>query len=361
MKNEREAANRSNILIIDDVSANLMILSEMIKELGYVPRPVLSVKAAQAAIEKKIPDLILLDVSMPEITGFEYCAMLKANVKTREIPIIFISALDTVDDKVKGFKLGAVDYMAKPFEKEELSVRLSTHLKIAQLQRDMESYNRRLHKMVSDQVQLVAEEQKNLLLAMATLVKAKEDVYGNHLDMVRKNSRLLAISLQLSPKFEKDISTAFVDAIELAAGLHDIGYLKVSDEIQLKPTALSETEWAEIENHPKIGANILEEIYENCAHNDFMKMAIEIARYHHENWDGSGYPFGLKGEEIPLSARIVKIIDCFDVLNRERSYRKAYSLEDSLKIMERDTGKQFDPSIMEVFNKIRRQLLCEHQ
>ncbi|MBR1742382.1 MAG: response regulator [Lachnospiraceae bacterium] len=354
-------ANRPNILIVDDVSANLVLLSEMIKELGYMPRPVISVKAAQNAIEKKLPDLILLDITMPDISGFEYCAMLKSNVKTREIPIIFISALDSVDDKVKGFQLGAVDYIAKPFEKAELEVRLATHLKMSQMQHEMESYNRRLHKMVSDQIHLVAEEQKNLLQAISMLVAAKEDAYGDHLDTVSKNSRLLAISLQLSPKFDKIITTAFIDVIELASRLHDIGYLNVDDSIQAKTSELSEEEWEEIHKHPSGGAEILEQIYETCAHNDFMKMAVEIAKYHHENWDGSGYPYGLKGEEIPLSARIVKIIDCFDVLNRKRSYREAFSFEESLEIMQKDTGVQFDPSIMEIFNKVQKQLKCENR
>lgn len=354
-------ANRPNILIVDDVSANLVLLSEMIKELGYMPRPVISVKAAQNAIEKKLPDLILLDITMPDISGFEYCAMLKANVRTREIPIIFISALDSVNDKVKGFQLGAVDYIAKPFEKAELEVRLATHLKMSQMQHDMESYNRRLHKMVSDQIHLVAEEQKNLLLAMSMLIQLKEDAYGDHLNTVSKNSRLLAISLQLSPKFDKVITTAFIDVIELASRLHDVGYLEVDDTIQVKTGSLSDEEWSEIRRHPRRGAEILEQIYEQCAHNDFMKMAVEIAKYHHENWDGSGYPYGLKGEEIPLSARIVKIIDCFDVLNRKRSYREAYSFDKSLEIMKKDTGVQFDPSIMEIFNKVQKQLKCDNR
>lgn len=354
-------ANRPNILIVDDVSANLVLLSEMIKELGYMPRPVISVKAAQNAIEKKLPDLILLDITMPDISGFEYCAMLKSSVRTREIPIIFISALDSIEDKVKGFQLGAVDYIAKPFEKAELEVRLATHLKMSQMQREMESYNKRLHKMVSDQIHLVSEEQKNLIQAISMLIKTKEDAYGDHLDTVSKNSRLLAISLQLSPKFDKIITTAFIDVIELSSRLHDIGYLNVDDIIQAKPEPLSEDEWKEIRKHPGDGADILEQIYEKCAHNDFMKMAVEIAKYHHENWDGSGYPYGLQGEEIPLSARIVKIIDCFDVLNRKRSYREAYSFEESLEIMKRDTGIQFDPSIMEIFNKVQKQLKCDNR
>ena len=351
---------RPNILIVDDVSANLVFLAEMISELGYTPRPVSSVKNAQAAIKKKMPHLILLDVSMPDSTGFEYCAMLKADVKTREIPIIFISALDATEDKVKGFQLGAVDYISKPFEKEEVRVRISTHLKMHQLQQEMESYNGRLHKMINDQIHLVEEEQKNTLRAMASLAGKKEEPSGHHLEMVAENARLLSISLQFSPRFEKDITAAFIDEIEVASQLHDVGFLSVSDALQYKKTELSPEEYEEIKKHPEIGARHLEEIYGKCAKSNFMKMAIDIARYHHENWDGSGFPRRLRGEEIPLSARIFKVIDCYDTLNRERPYRRAFTMEESLEIMERDDGVQFDPSIMEIFRKVQKQLRCEN-
>lgn len=351
---------RPNILIVDDVPANLMILSEMIKDLGYIPRPVVSVKKAQEAVEKKMPNLILLDISMPDITGFEYCTMLKNDVKTRDIPVIFISALDATEDRVKGFRLGAVDYISKPFEKEEVNVRLATHLKIYRMQQELESYNRRLYKMVNDQIRLVAEEQKNILRALASMVEAKGDESGSHIQMIGTNCRLLAMSLQLSPKFDKQISASFVDEIELAAQLHDIGFIAISDSVRFKKDELTMDEWEALKNHAEIGATHLEEIYKQGSKNDFMKMAIDIARYHHENWDGSGYPRGLSGEEIPLAARIVKVVDCYDVLNRNRCYRSAYSLEESMAIMRQETGQQFDPAIMEVFEKVQKQLKCEN-
>lgn len=351
---------RPNILIVDDVPANLMILSEMIRDLGYMPRPVASVKKAQEAVEKRMPNLILLDISMPDITGFEYCTMLKNDVKTRDIPVIFISALDATEDRVKGFQLGAVDYISKPFEKEEVNVRLATHMKIYRMQQELESYNRRLYKMVNDQIRLVAEEQKNILRALANVVEAKGDESGSHIQMVGTNSRLLAMSLQFSPKFDKQITTSFIDEIELAAQLHDIGFIGISDKIRFKSDDLTTNEWAMLKEHAEIGASHLEEIYKQGSKNDFMKMAIDIARYHHENWDGSGYPCGLSGEEIPLAARIVKVIDCYDVLNRNRCYRSAYSLDESLAIMKKETGQQFDPSIMEIFEKVQKQLKCEN-
>lgn len=351
---------QANILIVDDVPANLVILSEMIKELGYLPRPVVSVKQAQSAIQKKLPNLILLDISMPDISGFEYCAMLKADAVTRDVPVIFISALQSMEDKVKGFKLGAVDYIAKPFEKEEVSVRLATHLKIYRMQQELEQYNHRLHKMVSDQMMLVAAEQRNVLQALAKLVESKGEEAGTHLQLVGTNSRLLAVSLQFSPKFDQEITSSFVEKIELASQLHDIGFVAVSDSVQRKKEPLTPEECEILKTHAEIGAKSLEEIYDRGSKNEFMKMAIDIARYHHECWDGSGYPHGLAGEEIPLAARIVKIIDAYDVLNRSRCYRPAYSLEESLEYMKKGIGKRFDPDIMEIFMKIQKQLKTEN-
>lgn len=198
-----------NILIVDDISTNLVILSEMIKQTGCIPRPVTSVRQAQTAIERKTPQLILLDISMPDTDGFEFCAMLKADIKTRDIPIIFISALDSVEDKIKGFKLGAVDYIAKPFEKEEVTLRLNTHLKIYKMQQEMESYNKKLHQVVNEQITRVNEEQKNVLAALAEILKMRANIYERGIDKVSANSRMLAISLQFSPKFDKEISSAF--------------------------------------------------------------------------------------------------------------------------------------------------------
>lgn len=347
---------KPNILIVDDVSANLVILSEMVKSAGYIPRPVISVKQALTAINQKAPQLILLDITMPEIDGFELCSMLKADAKTRDIPIIFISALDSVEDKVKGFKLGAVDYIAKPFEKEEVTLRLNTHLKIFKMQQELETYNKKLHKMVNSQIQKVADEQKNILYALASILETRYNDYEGHLDMIGANCRLFSMSLQFSPKFDKEITGSFIDSIEVASQLHDIGMFAIRDEIIFKESQLSAEEWEVIKTHSEKGAKCLEKIYKYSGNNELIGMAADIARYHHENWDGTGYPYGLKGEEIPLAARIMAIVDVYDALNHDRCYRKAYSNKESLEIMQSETGKRFDPDMMEIFNKIQKQM-----
>ncbi len=347
-----------NILIVDDITTNLVILAEMVKSTGCIPRPVKSVEQAKSAIEKKTPQLILLDITMPDIDGFEFCAILKADVRTRDIPIIFISALDSVEDKIKGFKLGAVDYIAKPFEKEEVTLRINTHLKIYKMQREMESYNHKLHKMVASQIQTITEEQKKILYALSDVVESRIEQNSGHLPVIGTNSRLLSISLQFSPKFDKYITSSFIDNIEVASQLHDIGMFLIKDDILLKEGELKEEEWNIIKKHPEDGAKKLEKIYNKDKPSDLMKMAIDIARYHHEKWDGTGYPYGLSGKNIPLAARIVSVVDVYDALNRDRSYRKAYSNEESLDIMRAETGKRFDPEIMEIFFKVQKQLKC---
>ena len=346
----------ANVLIVDDVTSNLVILAEMIKSAGYVARPVTSAKQALAAIEVKVPQLILLDISMPDMDGYELCEVLKKDVRTRDIPIIFISAMNAMEDKKKGFELGAVDFISKPFEVEEVTIRVNNHLKIYKMQQELEGYNRRLHKMVNDQIRRIEEEEKNFILSMAKLAELKENTDGAHLKNIAKNSKLLAMSLQFSPKFEKEISNSFVETIEIAAGLHDIGKIGLSDQILLKPGALTPEERKVMQKHCELGAQTLQELYDMNDHNKFLKMAIEIARYHHEKWDGTGYPYGLKGKDIPLSARIVAVVDVYDALVGERCYKKARSHEESMKIINEEAGAHFDADIIEIFNKIQNQL-----
>ena len=293
---------------------------------------------------------------MPEINGFDFCSMLKSDVKTRDIPIIFISALDSVEDKIKGFKLGAVDYIAKPFEKEEVTLRLDTHLKIYKMQHELETYNKKLHKVVNTQIQMVAEEQHNIFYALASLLESRYENNEGHLGMIGANCRVLAMSLQFSPRFDKRITSSFIDAIEVASQLHDIGTFAIRDNILFKEGPLTQEEWEVVKKHTESGAKHLEKIYKYSGNNELIDMAVDIARYHHENWDGTGYPHGIKGTDIPLSARIMAIVDVYDALNRDRCYRKAYSNEESLKIMQEESGKRFDPYMMEIFNKVQKQM-----
>ncbi len=351
------AANqKENVLIVDDVIANLVILTEIIKKAGYVARPVTDVHQAMDAVEALLPDLILLDVTMPDIDGFEYCRMLKKDVKTRNIPVIFISAVTSPETKRKGFEMGGVDFILKPFETQEVYLRVNTHLKLYRMQRELENYNKQLQKTINAQIRRMNEEQRLVMLAMAKLAEDRDSLDNTHVENVGKNARLIALSLQFSPKFTKLISNEFVETIELAAPLHDIGKMRIPDSVLLKPGKLTEEEMAVMRTHSRIGAETLRSIYSLSEKNPAIEMAIDIAEYHHERWDGKGYPDGLKGTEIPLSARISAIADVYDVLISERCYKPAYTHEKAIEIINSEAGKSFDPDIVEVFNKIQKQL-----
>lgn len=346
------------ILVVDDVEVNLIILEEIIKNMGYQAILAQSVKEAfELMKEENIPQIILSDISMPDVDGFTFCSMLKKNPYTRNIPLIFISAMDQAADLSKGFEMGAVDYIPKPFEKTEVEMRISTHLKLYTLQKDLEDNNRRLSMIVTRQMEKMRLEQRNIMYALAKLVESRESESGTHYKNIAYNSRLLAQGMQMSTVFEKDVTDNFIETIESAAGLHDIGKIKIPDSILLKKDILTEEERKIMSTHAELGAKTLMEIYEGVERNDFINMAIDIAYYHHENWDGTGYPKGLKGQEIPLAARIVKVVDVFDALIGERVYKSALSLEESLENMEEGAGKYFDPDIIQVFMKIYRNFI----
>ena len=345
-----------SILVVDDVEVNLIILEEIIKNMGYQPMLAQSVKEALKIIEEseKLPQIILSDISMPETDGFTFCTMLKNDPYTKDIPVIFISAMDTASDIGKGFELGAVDYIPKPFEKTEVEMRISTHLKIYFMQKDLEENNRQLNLVVARQMEKLRVEQKNIMTALARLVENKENVSGSRYRNILYNSRILAEGMQLSPKFEDQVTDDFIDTIESSSGLHDIGKLLIPDSILLKNAPLNEEERKIMSTHAELGAKTLMDIYEGVEKNDFIEMAIDIAWHHHECWDGSGYPKGLKGTEIPLSARIVKTVDVFDAMISERRYKKPISLDKTLEYMEEKAGIVFDPDIIRVFMRIYR-------
>jgi putative two-component system response regulator len=350
---------KANILIVDDVLPNLIVLTEMIREAGYIARPVSSVKQAMQAIAVSEPQLILLDISMPDIDGFEWCGILKKNPQTRDIPIIFISALNSTEDKIRGFKLGAVDFISKPFEVEEVTLRINTHLKIHQMQQELEVYNKKLQKLVSEQVNKIVTEQKNLIYAMARISEAKDSIHTNHIENVARNSRLIALCLQLMEQYVEEVDNAFVETIELAAPLHDIGKIAIPDGIVKNSNNLSLEDNKILQSHAELGAKTLSEAYLHKEDNKFIKMAMDIVYYHHEKWDGTGYPKHLKGQEIPLSARIVSVVDAYDSEMEICSWETAeveLCHDRVMKYMNEEAGKSFDPELIKLLNKIQRQL-----
>lgn len=344
---------KTNILIVDDVLTSLVVMSDIVKSAGFIARPVQNVRQAMEAIEALPPDLILSDVSMPDIDGYEFCEMLKENPKTADIPVIFVSAMNDTNSRKKGYNVGAVDFIMKPFDFDEVKLRIDTQIKNLVLQRELEEYNKRLHRMMNTQIAKITDDQRHLIYGLVRLAESREDPTGSHLRNVSENAVFLAQSLQLSPEHEKHISNNFIEDIGLAAPLHDIGNLTISDRILLKRGKLTPDEMSVVRTHAEIGARTLTEVYSHNEFSRYLGMAIDIAYYHHEKWDGSGYPKGLKGKGIPISARIFSLVDIYDTLTRDKCYRDAYTHEEALKIIKSESGRSFDPSIVDIFFKIQ--------
>ncbi len=352
-----EIKKEIRILMVDDVRSNLTMMREFIKQMGYTPYLAQNVKDAIKMVEKQRPHLILLDISMPDVSGFDFCEMLKKDVHTRHIPVIFISATEDKEERTRGFELGGVDFISKPFEYNEISVRINNQLKIYHMRQELEDNNRKLNLMVQKQAQTLWEEQRKIMMALSTLIEGKDEITKNHSSNISYNSWLLAQSMQFSFDFEDQVTDAFVRTIETASILHDIGKISIPESILLKSRKLTEEERKIMQNHSEEGRKILTGIYGSLDQNEFVKMAIDIAYCHHERWDGKGYPQGLKGEEIPLAARIVGLIDVYDALTNERVYKKAYSHERSMEIIKEGAGTQFDPKLVAVMEKVQSHLI----
>jgi putative two-component system response regulator len=337
---------QANILIVDDTLSNLDILSEILKQKGYNIRPVTSGKQALETSLISPPDIILLDINMPVMNGYEVCERLKSDKRLNKIPVIFISALNETLDKVKAFAVGCVDYITKPFQYEEVLARVDSHVKIYKLQTKMEE-------LVDEKIKEIFDSQMATIFALAKIAESRDEDTGMHLDRVQSYCRLLSFKLMDIPGFKTQIDLSFVENVFHSSPLHDIGKVAIPDAILLKPGKLTPEEFEIMKTHAAIGAHYLKTIYENYPNNSFIKMGIKIAMNHHEKWDGSGYPHGLTGEDIPISARIMALADVYDALRSKRPYKNPVGHRESVDIIVKGRGVHFDPTIIDTFIKIQ--------
>ena len=344
------------ILIIDDVETNRFVLRNIITDMGYQPVLAENGKQGLKIMERIVPDLILLDVAMPEMDGFEFADIIKKDVKTRNIPIIFISAFDAPQDIVKGFEAGGADYVTKPFIQEVVKSRVAVQLKLAEMNKTLADTNRRLQISITEQLRQLEAEKKKVLYALLTIVRKNAVFDESHIERLQENCKILAQAMQLSPRYESIVSDTFVETIELAAPLCDLGMVCVPLDILQKKGKLTDEELAIMQKHTTVGTQILEDIKGDGDYNDFVDMSCDITKYHHERWDGSGYPKGVSGNEIPLPAQVVSLISYYNALTEHRSYRDAYSKEEAIQMLEEESGKAFNPDIFAICKKIARQL-----
>jgi len=334
----------ARIMVVDDVPEILTLLTSMLGRSGYQVVACNSGAEALAVAEANPPELILLDILMPEMDGFQVCTHLQNNPRLKDIPVIFTSGLDDTENKVRAFRLGGVDYITKPFHFEELEARVWTQIRLHMLKASLAA-----QKLNEEKIRALSEAQQSTIFALAKLAEYRDEDTGTHLERVREYCRLLAEYLRDTSNYAASIPADFSETIYHASPLHDIGKVAIPDGILLKPGKLTSEEFAIIMKHPVVGGEYLQDVFNNYCSNVFIGMGIEIALYHHERWDGRGYPDGLIGKNIPLSARIMAVADCYDALRADRCYRKGFPHQQVKTMLLEESGSHFDPEVCQAF------------
>lgn len=347
-----DRAHAGVVMVVDDNPANLRIVEEMLRPRGYEVRSFPRGQMALAAASEAAPDLILLDINMPQMSGYEVCERLKSAPQLSNIPVIFLSALNALEDRLRAFRAGGVDYISKPFQLEEVQARVDAHVRLRRFQNRIEDDNRRLNELVEAQVKRIGEGHLATIFAIARLAEARDDETGKHLERIQIFCQLLAEGLSQSRSRPHAIDDRWIEHIFHASPLHDIGKVAIPDAILLKPGKLTAEEFGIMKTHTTLGAQTLMAVHERFSDNDFIAMGIDAARSHHERWDGGGYPNGLRGEEIPMCARILAVADCYDALRSKRCYKPAVPHDETCAIILANSGTQFDPAVTEVFQKL---------
>ena len=350
------------VLIVDDSKVHRRFLYEVAQELGYESSLAENGLAALAQVDQNPPDLILLDIMMPVMDGFQVLERLKNDPALVHIPVIVISANRAIQGVLRCIDSGAEDYLSKPFQPNILKARIKNCIKRKQLrdseqllQEKISQYNQLLTEKVKEQVSFLAQAHLSTIFALSKLAESRNPETSEHLERMREYCRTLALELSSTRKYRLKIDHDFIDNIYLASPLYDVGKVGIADNILLKPDNLTEEEFEIMKTHTTIGADTLRAVSEKYSNNGFLRMAIEIAESHHECWAGNGYPGNLKKEEIPLAGRIMAVADTYDALVSKRVYKEAYSQARSRQIIINEGGTHFDPDIVEAF------LACEEK
>ena len=341
--------DKSIILVVDDDKTNLALAQNILLS-RYRIAASNSGKAALKYLENHRPDLILLDINMPDMDGFEVMEQIRQQEKTKTIPVIFLTADNLAETEIKCFQMGAVDFVTKPFVPDILMSRVDKTI-------ELDRYRNSLEKMVQEQAEKITEDarrisaiQDSVIVGMANLIESRDGSTGRHVKNTQMYVSLIADELYSRKLFQSELTPEYIENLCKAAPLHDVGKIKVPDAILQKPGKLTPEEYEEIKLHTTYSGKIIRMILGDLEDEDYVKIVGDIAMYHHERWDGTGYPTGLAADSIPLSARIMAVADVFDALYEERVYKPPIRpIERIMQIMSEGRGTQFDPVIIDVF------------
>ena len=322
------------IFIVDDNATNLVMAKNALEDV-YKTYALPSAAKMFQLLEKITPDLILLDVEMPEMDGYVALSILKSDEKLKSIPVIFLTAKHDPNSEIRGFVIGAIDFIGKPFSPPVLIKRLEMHIET--------------DKIIKQSLQSVRKVHNATINIIANMVENRDEVTGEHIDRTQKYLSILIKELVRMDVYTNEISKWNLDVLLPSAQLHDVGKIKVSDLILNKPAKLTDEEYALIKRHCDEGERIIDGIIDKAEEDGFLIHAKKFAGYHHEKWNGAGYPRGLAGVNIPLEGRITAIADVYDALVCERPYKKPFSHEKAIEIIRNDSGTHFDPKIVEAF------------
>jgi putative two-component system response regulator len=339
--------NRKKILLVDDSSVNLKIARNILMGL-YDVFTVPSAEKMYRFLENVLPDMILLDVLMPDIDGYEAIRHIKADPRTRDIPVIFLTSKSGDGSELEGLSLGAVDYVLKPFTPQLLLKRVEIHMCLESQREELKFINANLERLVEAKTSSIMALQNTILTTVSHLVENRDDVTGKHVERVAQFLRLFVEEM-----LGRDVYTEAQDwDLELllqSSQLHDVGKISIHDHILLKPDKLTPEEFEIMKQHAKFGEAIIDKIQQNASESAFLTHAKIMAGTHHEKWNGSGYPRGLAGQDIPLQGRLMAFVDVYDALTSERPYKKAFPHEQAVDIIVQDCGTHFDPNLAEIF------------
>lgn len=355
MGNLNMTSSKKQIVAVDDQEDNRLLLQKMLEPI-YEVHLMSSGQDMLDYVQESHPiDLILLDVVMPGIDGFEVCKKLKAMPTAKSIPVIFLTGLDNQADEEYGLLLGAEDFIHKPFSEPVMLARIRNHLRISDMSKQLRIRNEVLEANVSERTQALIAAQCATITAFCSLAETRDNETGNHILRTQYYVQVLAEALRKNPIYEPMLSDDDILLIFKSAPLHDIGKVGIPDAILNKPGALTPDEWRIMQRHSQIGADVICRAEMELGANSFLRYARQIAHSHHERWDGTGYPLALQREQIPLAARLMAVADVYDALISKRCYKAAFLHEQAVVIILGQRGKQFDPAIVDAFSGITEQ------